>query len=33
MMNRTTQLGHRCKCFTSSGFLPGFPGAINGNDW
>jgi hypothetical protein len=33
MMNRTTQLGHRCRYFTSSGFLPGFPGAINGNDW
>jgi hypothetical protein len=32
MMNRTTQLAHRCKCLTSSGFLPGFPGAINGND-
>jgi hypothetical protein len=31
-MSRTTQLAHRCRCLTNSGFLPGFPGAIKGND-
>jgi hypothetical protein len=33
MTNRTTQLGHRCRRFTSSEFLPGLPGAISGSDW